>query len=143
MITPPTQKKRRKKQIKCKKDFTSKERKFLNSHPYKIKQVWAAAKEKPEIKLPISAFKKSLSSKFWDDKNGGDISPNEVIANPKKAPYHIKAMNKADLKYPLIVSKSNLDVLDGLHRLCKSKQLGRQEVKVQKVSVSDLKKKIG
>jgi hypothetical protein len=61
-----------------------------------------------------------LSSKFWDDKYGNDISPYKFLAHPEKAPYHINAINNADLDYPLIASKSNLDVLDGLHRLCKS-----------------------
>ena len=101
-------------------DFTSEERNYLDAHPYKIEQLWDSAKNKPIINLPISAFEDSLSSKFWDDKDGNDISPYEVLDNPEKAPYHIQAIKKADLNYPLIVSKSNLDVLDGLHRLCKS-----------------------
>jgi hypothetical protein len=124
-------------------DFTSDERKYLDTHPYKIEQLWECAKIKPIINLPISEFNNSLSSKYWDDKEGNDISPYEVLANPEKAPYHIEAINKADLNYPLIVSKSNLDVLDGLHRLCRSKQLGKKNINVQKISVSDLEKCIG
>jgi len=124
-------------------DFTSKERDYLDTHPYKIEQLWKSAKDKPIINLPISAFKNSLSSKFWDDKDGNDISPYEVLDNPKKAPYHIKAINNADLDYPLIVAKSNLDVLDGLHRLCKCILLKKKYVNVQKINVSDLKKSIG
>uniref|UniRef100_A0A6C0B879 ParB/Sulfiredoxin domain-containing protein n=1 Tax=viral metagenome TaxID=1070528 RepID=A0A6C0B879_9ZZZZ len=124
-------------------DFTSVERNYLDTHSYKIEQLWECAKNKPIINLPISAFNNSLSSKYWDDKEGNDISPYEVLANPKKAPYHIEAINKADLNYPLIVSESNLDVLDGLHRLCRSILLQKTNIDVQKISVSDLKKCIG
>ena len=123
-------------------DFTSKEREYLDAHPYKIEQLWNSAKNNPIINLPIDAFEDSLKSKFWDDKEGNDISPYEVLANPEKAPYHIRAINKADLNYPLIVSKSNLDVLDGLHRLCKSILEKKTNIDVQKISVSDLKKSI-
>jgi hypothetical protein len=121
-------------------DFTSKEREYLDAHPYKIEQLWESAKNKDIINLPISDFNISLSSKFWDDKDGNDISPYEVLANPEKAPYHIEAIKNADLNYPLIVAKSNLDVLDGLHRLCRSIQLRNENINVQKVSVDDLKK---
>ena len=124
-------------------DFTSEERDYLDAHPYKIEQLWDSAKNKPIINLPISAFRDSLSAKFWDDKDRNDISPYEVLDNPEKAPYHIQAINKADLNYPLIVSESNLDVLDGLHRLCKSILLKKKNIDVQKISVSDLKKSIG
>ena len=89
---------------------------------------------KPIIKLPITIFNKSLSSKFWDDKDGNDISPYEVLDNPEKAPYHIKAINNADLDYPIIVAKSNLDVLDGLHRLAKSVILKRKTINVKYIS---------
>ena len=123
--------------------FTSNERDYLDSHPYKIEQLWKSAKDKPIIKLPISSFNNSLSSKFWDCKDGNCISPCEVLNNPEKAPYHIKAIKKADLKYPLIVSESNLDVLDGLHRLCKSIKLKKKYIFVQKVNINDLKKNIG
>jgi hypothetical protein len=56
-------------------DFTSKERDYLDAHPYKIEQLWESAKNKSIINLPISDFNNSLSSKFWDDKYGKDISP--------------------------------------------------------------------
>ena len=128
---------------KIKMIFTSNERDYLDSHPYKIEQLWESAKDKPIIKLPISAFKNSLSSKLWDDNEGNDISPYEVLDNPEKVPHHIKAIKKADLKYPLIVSESNLDVLDGLHRLCKSIKLKKKNIFVQKVNLNDLKKIIG
>ena len=123
--------------------FTSNERDYLDLHPYKIEQLWECAKDKPIIKLPISSFNNSLSSKFWDCKDGNCISPCEVLDNPEKAPHHIKAIKKADLKYPLIVSESNLDVLDGLHRLCKSIKLKKKNIFVQKVNLNDLKKIIG
>ena len=124
-------------------DFTSKERDYLHTHPYKIEQLCNIAKDKPIIKLSITIFNKSLSSKFWDDKDGNDISPYEVLDNPEKAPYHIKAINNADLNYPIIVAKSNLDVLDGLHRLCKSILLKNKYINVQKINMTYLEKSIG
>ena len=124
-------------------DFTSKEREYLDTHPYKIEQLCNIAKDKPIIKLPITIFNKSLSSKFWDDKDGNDMSPYEVLDNPEKAPYHIKVINNADLDYPIIVAKSNLDVLDGLHRLCKSILLKNKYIHVQKINMTDLEKSIG
>ena len=124
-------------------DFTSKEREYLDTHPYKIEQLCNIAKDKPVLKLSISIFNKSLSSKFWDDKDGNDISPYEVLDNPEKAPYHIKVINNANLDYPIIVAKSNLDVLDGLHRLCKSILLKNKYIHVQKINITDLEKSIG
>ena len=124
-------------------DFTSTEREYLDTHPYKIEQLCNIVKDKLIIKLPITIFNKSLSSKFWDDKDGNDISPYEVLDNPEKAPQHIKVINNANLDYPIIVAKSNLDVLDGLHRLCKSILLKNKYIHVQKINITDLEKSIG
>ena len=38
-------------------DFTSKEREYLDTHPYKIEQLCNIAKDKPIIKLPITIIK--------------------------------------------------------------------------------------
>ena len=74
------------------------------------------------------------------DKTGDNlVSPLTVLNFPKIAPRETKLIKKSNLDYPIIVSETNLDVLDGLHRLCKSIQLGNTEIKVQKVNIDDLK----
>ena len=110
----------------------------MDKHSYKIEQLWKYVENKPIMELPISVFNNSLSSRFWDDKDGNSISPYEVITNPQKAPQHIKIINNVDLYYPIIVSESNLDVLDGLHRLCKSLLLEKKYINVQKINISNL-----
>ena len=117
----------------------SSERQFLNAHPYEIKNLWKIAENKPVIDIPHKTLEISHKTRHWTCKLGRPISAFEVLHNPARAPEHAKKIDEASLVYPIILAASNLDILDGLHRLTKSMKLGQTFIKVQLVSVSDLK----
>ena len=118
----------------------SAERRFLDSHPYEIKNLWKIAENKPIIDIPHKTLEISHKKRNWTCKLGQPISAFEVLQNPARAPGHAKKIEIARLDYPIILAASNLDILDGLHRLNKSMKLGRRDIKAQLVSVGDLKR---
>ena len=117
----------------------SAERRFLDSHSYEVKNLWKIAENKPIIEIPHTTLETSHKKRHWTCKVGKPISAFEVLQNPALAPDHAKKVDNAKLDYPIILAASNLDILDGLHRLNKSMKLGRREIKAQLVSVGDLK----
>lgn len=119
------------------------ERTFLDSQmDSQIKKLWKIAENKPVIDIPVKTLEISHKKRHWACKLGKPISAFEVLQNPSRAPEHAKKTEKASLDYPIILAASNLDILDGLHRLNKSILLGRTDIKAQLVSVSDLKKDV-
>jgi len=122
---------------------SSVEREYLDTHPYNIEELFKSAQEKLVSKVLVAAFKDSLSSDIWDDKDGNSISPYTVLSFPERAPKHIMSIFKADLTHPIIVAQSNFDVLDGLHRLCLSILLKQPSIDIQIVNIYDLILNIG
>jgi len=118
----------------------SAERRFLDSHPYEIQNLWKIAEKKITIMVPVHMLETSHKKKYWINKHGQPISAFEVLKYPTLAPFHNNQSEKANLDFPIILAASNLDVLDGLHRINKSIQLGQTDIKAQFVSVSDLKR---
>ena len=116
----------------------SAERRYLDSHEIDIKKLWKIAADKPVLVLPLTVFKAIHKKKYWSCKLGEPISAYEVLQDPSRAPEHVKKTQKADLSFPIILAESNLDILDGLHRLNKSMALGRTEIKAQLISLRDL-----
>jgi len=58
----------------------------------------------------------------------GNISVNDVLNNPKKYKDDYNRINKANLKYPIIMDiKGN--IFDGVHRYIKSKLLNKKSIK--------------
>lgn len=117
----------------------SAERQFLDSHSYEVKNLWKIAANKPIIEIPHTTLETSHKKRHWTCKVGKPISAFEVLQNPARAPDHAKKVDHANLDYPIILAASNLDILDGLHRLNKSMKLGRKDIKAQLVSLNDLK----
>jgi len=117
----------------------SAERRFIDSHPYEIKKLWEIAKNKPILAVPVQLLDQSHKKRHWKGKHGRPISAYEVFQNPAFAPDHARQTEEADLSYPIILAASNLDILDGLHRLNKCLKLGKTDIKAQLVSVKDLK----
>ncbi|MBS3117789.1 ParB-like nuclease domain-containing protein [Candidatus Woesearchaeota archaeon] len=78
---------------------------------------------------------------FWNRKDGFyDLTPNEVINNPDNFKEEYSRTMKADMTYPIDIMKNNGRwlILDGLHRLVKSKILGYSKVKVRKIPRSEV-----
>jgi hypothetical protein len=69
-------------------------------------------------KVDVKSLMHNLEFKGWRNKTTGKIySPMDVIKHPKKYPHDMERVNKANLKYPIIVH--NNFVVDGMHRLLK------------------------
>ncbi|MBI4058734.1 hypothetical protein HY404_00685 [Candidatus Microgenomates bacterium] len=97
-------------------------------------KVWAL--DLPVEEMDISELEWHFDIPFWD-KPGGfyDLTPNEVLANPKGYKEEFDRTMKSDLSYPLDIMfwKNRWLLLDGLHRLVKAKQLGMKTIKVRKI----------
>jgi hypothetical protein len=70
----------------------------------------------------ISLFNKALKHFPWHEKN---FSLDSFM-------YHMEAIIKADLKYPIIVGPDN-KILNGYHRLMKAKLNGKKKIKIVKL----------
>ena len=116
----------------------SDERDILDSSHYNIEELWTIAKDLPVRSIKVSKFHLFMNEELWEDKFGQDVSPNNVLANPKIAPKHYDAILKSNLDYPIIVSRSKIDVLDGLHRLCRAILERKTVIDVQFVDASML-----
>ena len=115
------------------------ERKWLDTHSHKISVLWEIASNKAVLDVPINLLLTSHKKKYWTCKDGKPISAFEVMEDPTRAPKHVEKTKEASLEYPIILAESNLDILDGLHRLNKCLQLGRADIKAQLVGIDDLR----
>ena len=78
----------------------------------------------------------------WENENNDDdivVMPIEVIKHPDLFPSHIKRINNADLKYPILVlwpstKDKPVDVVDGLHRLLAHVLSHANKIPVQRVT---------
>ncbi len=97
-------------------------------------KVWAL--NVPVEEMHISDLEWHFNIPFWWTRSGFyNLTPNEVLANPEKHKNEFERTMQSDLKYPLDIMlwKGRWLLLDGLHRLVKSKQLGLEKVKVRKI----------
>ena len=61
-----------------------------------------------------------LKYKCWVNYNNKMISPIEIFKNKDLSLKHYKRIQKADLRYPIMISTSSNWIVDGMHRLSKS-----------------------
>jgi len=99
------------------------------------KRVWSL--DIPAEEMNIGELEWHFNIPFWDKPNGGyyDLTPNQVLSDPEKYKEEHGRTIKADLSHPLDVMlwKGKWLLLDGLHRLVKQKQLGKERVEVRKI----------
>lgn len=98
-------------------------------------KVWAL--DVPVEEMDISELEWHFDIPFWNTPNGYyDLTPNQVLEDQEKYKEEFERTMKTDLQYPLDIMfwKNRWLLLDGLHRLVKSKQLGLKMVKVRKIS---------
>ncbi len=73
---------------------------------------------------------------FWWTKPDGfyDVTPDVVLQNPEKHREEYERIMQANLDYPLDIMfwKNRWLLLDGLHRLVKTKKLGMKKLKYEK-----------
>lgn len=89
----------------------------------------------PERDVPTSTLEWHLTLPFWAaDGKPFQVSPADVAAAPGEHPEQWNRTMAADLRYPLdayVGSGSRLIILDGVHRLLKAVQEGRQTLRMR------------
>lgn len=100
-------------------------------------KIWKL-KNIPIEDICVSEIEWQLDLLFWHD---GDkkycVSPRNVLIDIKKYPKHKDRIFNADTDFPIDLMKNldgELEILDGLHRLCRFIIEGRKEIKVRKIS---------
>lgn len=96
------------------------------------RKIWVL--ELPVIILPTARLAWHLELPFWSSENGFyDLSPRELLANPKRSAFHYQKVINADLNLPIDFTfyKERDKIIDGLHRLTRATLLGFQDVKAR------------
>ncbi len=97
------------------------------------KKIWKL--ELPITEIAIKELLWHFEVPFWerDDTDDWNLTPWEVVYKTEYSKQHQKAVNDADLSYPIDIMEHNGRwlVLDGLHRLLKTYQLGNETIKVR------------
>lgn len=76
----------------------------------------------PRVQKPLSELAVHLDDFCW-----GKHSPRSVLAQPNIAPHHTTRIQRADLDFPLIYLEDE-GIIDGMHRLARAYQEGREKV---------------
>jgi disulfide oxidoreductase YuzD len=87
--------------------------------------------------IDVENLKHVLSYKGWGD---GKISysANDVLSNPSKYKDEMKRIKDANLKYPIILYDG--DIVDGVHRLCKTILENKSRIKAFEFDKTLMKK---
>lgn len=97
-------------------------------------KVWAL--DIPVEKLDIRELEWHFEIPFWNTPTGYyNLKPNDVINFSEKYRKEYDRVMRSDLSHPIDImeNKSRWLILDGLHRLVKSKLLGKTKVEVRKI----------
>jgi hypothetical protein len=97
-------------------------------------------KPKP-ITVKVANLLTNLSFEGWSKLNGDRrwFSAEDVLSNPEKYPNRSKAIDAANISYPLIII-DKYTVVDGIHRLAKAYKKGKKMIKTYRFSKKLLKK---
>lgn len=89
----------------------------------------------PVIEMPIDDLMWHFDYPWWEKEGTDDwnLTPQELVDDPKKEPTHYRKIQRADLAFPLQVMrhKGRWLLLDGMHRLVKAYLKGDKMVKVR------------
>ena len=124
---------------------------------YDVNKLWNKTKNIKTNRIYLDKIIHNLDKDLWTiivDGKPKYITPNQVIKNPHISPLDFNKINNADLQYPIIIydqnlkssassasrDSSDLDVLDGLHRLAKAVILKHKTIKVKYVTTDILQK---
>ena len=110
-----------------------------------LKRLWELTAKYPQRKVSVSSLDFILDWPVWADAAGADITPRNVMKlRDDVYRQHAAQIENANLKYPLLIQVDSQnkprDVLDGIHRLLRAKQLGYSTVQCVVVTESDLQK---
>lgn len=101
---------------------------FLKDHilsfNWDVRKVWVLEAE--VVYVPFSEFAYLLELPLWSSvpKRGllFDISPMDVIRDPKVSSYQAQRLRETELRYPIdvLVANEKRWILDGVHRIAKN-----------------------
>jgi len=106
---------------------------------YNIKKIWKITERLKPYRININKLTHNLDKDLWTvigKKRNKYITPNQLMKNPFLSPIDYCKILNANLQYPIIVyqDKDDLDILDGLHRLCKIYMLDKRTIKVKYIT---------
>jgi len=93
---------------------------------YDIDRLFGFINKFPVTSLLISEITWILDIELWEC-GSGFISPNDIVSGRIFDETHLQRIEMCDLSYPILVARMDngqMDVIDGIHRLCKVVQTG-------------------
>ena len=87
-----------------------------DKHKYSIEMMIDYINETNPPKLKLNV-KDLLFNLYWNSLEN-NVKPINIIQNIKKYKYEIERIERADMKYPIIID-SNYNIIDGVHRYIK------------------------
>ena len=85
----------------------------VGNYPWSVVRLFELSKELPEMDIPLNHL--NTYNKY------GDMTLRDMIM-------HIKAVNNADLSYPIILDEDG-EIMDGRHRIMKAILTGEKTIK--------------
>jgi hypothetical protein len=103
---------------------------------YDVRLLWKETENALVYDVSLNKLHHNLDKKYWA------ITPRQLLKNPSLSPHHVRRVNISNLSYPILVYDNNgdLDILDGLHRLCKSILMKKETIQVKYVTKNILMK---
>lgn len=92
---------------------------------YTVRDMIALCVGRKSVLLPITSLAHNMGYHCWSDGTPHSIM---MDRDPERFSGHKKRITEADLHYPIIVMEGELDIMDGMHRLCKCIQEGRPTI---------------
>jgi len=90
------------------------------------------------VSVSIEDILFNLKFDGWYDSVLGSYSPVDVLKNPKKYKHEMEKINKANLKYPIMLDGNN--IADGVHRVCKAILSGKTHINAYRFDKELMKK---
>jgi hypothetical protein len=87
-----------------------------DKHKYSIEMMIDYINETNPHKLKLNV-KDLLFNLYWNSLEN-NVKPIDIIKNIKNHKYEIERIERADMKYPIIID-SNYNIIDGVHRYIK------------------------
>ena len=94
---------------------------------YDVEKLWELSKRRPIERLAVQDAQDYMKSRSWT----GGKSPGEVLAAGDDAHGHMTRINKANLRYPVLLAP-NQGAIDGMHRMAKATKMGKDTVPVRR-----------
>lgn len=97
---------------------------------YDLHGLWKETENATIHDINISELEHNLDKLYWT------ITPRQLLKKPSLSPEDVRRVNIADLSYPILIYDNNgdLDILDGLHRLCKSVLMKKETIRAKYVT---------